>query len=326
MAPQYNSQTTASELVAEFADSIKGKTLLVTGVSPSGLGAAFVEAIAKAAPGLLILAGRSTTKTEETATAITGLYPDVQTRVLQLDLGSIQAVRDAAETVHSWTDVPAIDILVNNAGIMAVEYALSRDGVEAHFATNHLGHFLLTNLLMDKILASNAPRVVNVSSDGHRLSHIRFDDYNFDGGKTYNKWTAYGQSKTANILTAASLASKLAAKGLLAFSLHPGVISTNLSSHIDWTDDIQLLKTSDRAMGNKEGWSEFEFKSPDQGVATTVFAAFSPDLNAHNGAYLQDSHVADPWTETVKPWATSPVEAERLWKLSEKLVGQKFDY
>jgi NAD(P)-dependent dehydrogenase (short-subunit alcohol dehydrogenase family) len=180
IAPQYNSQTTASELVAELASEIRGKTILITGVSPGGLGAAFVTAIAKVAPALLILAGRSVVRTGETADAITRLYPNVQTRVLDLDLTSLQAVRDAAATVHSWADVPTIDVLVNNAGIMAVEYALSPDGIEQHFATNHLGHFLLTNLLMGKILASTAPRVVNLSSDGHRFSHVRFDDYNFD--------------------------------------------------------------------------------------------------------------------------------------------------
>ncbi|KAK3360633.1 hypothetical protein B0T25DRAFT_132121 [Lasiosphaeria hispida] len=326
MAPQYNAQTTASELVAEFANNIKGKVVLTTGVSPDSLGAAFVEAVARASPALLILAGRNTVKTNETASVLTKLYPDVQTRTLQLDLGSTQAVREAAATVHSWADVPKIDVLINNAGIMAVEYGLSPDGVEKQFATNHLGHFLLTNLLMGKILASNTPRIVNVSSDGHRFSHIRFDDYNFDNSKTYNKWIAYGQSKTANMLTAVSLADKLAGKGLLAFSLHPGVISTNLAGHIDWVADVAELRAVDKALGNKEGWSEFNYKSQDQGVATTVFAAFSPALEAHNGAYLQDSHIADPWTETVKPWATSRIEAERLWKLSEKLAGEEFRY
>ncbi|KAK0749424.1 hypothetical protein B0T18DRAFT_321415 [Schizothecium vesticola] len=327
MSPQYNAQTTASELVAEFASSIKGKTILITGVSPGGLGAVFATAVAKASPGLLIFAGRSVARAAETANAIAKLYPNVQTRALHLDLGSLQAVRDAAATVHAWDDIPAIDVLVNNAGIMAVDYGLSPDGVELQFATNHLGHYLLTNLLMNKILAAEAPRVVCLSSDGHRFGHVRFDDYNFDGGKTYNKWTAYGQSKTANMLMAVSLATKLGPKGLLAFSVHPGVIATNLARDIAGEDDLELLKATDKSLGNKEGWrTGVEFKSQDQGAATTVFAAFSHDLKAHNGAYLKDSHVADPWTETVKPWATSPVEAERLWKLSEKLVDQEFDY
>jgi NAD(P)-dependent dehydrogenase (short-subunit alcohol dehydrogenase family) len=263
MSSPYTSKTTASELATDFTASITGKIILVTGVSPGGLGAAFVTAIAKASPSLLILAGRSITKTSETASTLQKLYPNVQTRILELDLGSLASVHRAAEKVNSWTDVPAIDVLVNNAGIMAVEYGLSPEGTESHFAMNHLGHFLLTNLVMGKIRRSEAPRVVNVSSDGHRLSAVRFDDVNFDvriylpvigaermdgkftnfvqGGKTYNKWVAYGQSKTANMLFAVSLAEKLGKTGLLAFSLHPGVIATNLSGHLDWEGDFGSL-------------------------------------------------------------------------------------
>ncbi|KAK4445229.1 short-chain dehydrogenase TIC 32 [Podospora aff. communis PSN243] len=326
MPPPYTSKTTASELATDFAPHITSKTILTTGVSPGGLGAAFITAIARASPALLILAGRSPSKVSETAATIHKLYPDVRTRVLELDLGSLESVRRAAEEVISWTDVPVIDVLVNNAGIMAVEYGLSPEGVERHFATNHLGHFLLTNLVMGKILAAGEPRVVCVSSDGHRLGGVRWDDLNFDVSETYNKWVAYGQSKTANMLFAVSLAEKLGGRGLLAFSLHPGVIATNLGGHLDWQEDFGELKALDQAQGNKEGWAEFKFKTPDQGAATSVFAAFSPDLKGHNGAYLQDCHVADPWIETVKAWATSPVEAERLWKLSEKLIGEEFHY
>ncbi|KAL2136235.1 hypothetical protein VTI74DRAFT_4865 [Chaetomium olivicolor] len=326
MAPEYNAATTGSSLVASFPDQIKGKVVLTTGVSPGSLGATFVETIAAASPSLLILAGRNSTKTAQTAANIAKAHPDVQIRTLHLDLGSLKAVREAAATVNSWDDVPALDVLVNNAGIMGVPYALSPEGVESHFATNHLGHWLFTNLVMGKILAAEKPRVVNVASDGHRMSGIRWHDYNFDNGKTYNRWTAYGQSKTANMLMALSLAEKLGRKGLLAFSLHPGVIFTHLADHLNLETDLAEMQAADRALGNKEGWKELDFKTHDQGVATTVFAAFHPGLEEHNGAYLQDAHVADPWTETVKPHGTSPVEAEMLWKLSERLVGQEFQY
>ncbi|KAK4120495.1 NAD(P)-binding protein [Parathielavia appendiculata] len=326
MATKYNAQTTGSELVQELADHIRGKVILTTGVSPGGLGAHFVEAVAVAKPALLILTGRNPAKVQQTANVLAESHPSVKTRILALDLGSLAAVRKAAAEVNSWDDVPAIDVLINNAGIMAVDYAVSPDGFESHFATNHLGHFLFTNLIMGKILAAGKPRVVNVSSDGHRLSPVRFDDLDFHRGEYYNKWRAYGQSKTANMLMALSLAEKLKSKGLRAYSLHPGVIGTNLGGHLDWDVDIASLHESDRVLGNKEGWREFQFKSPDRGIATHVFAAFHPSLEDHNGAYLQDAHVADPWTETVKPWGTSPIEAERLWRLSEKLVGEQFLY
>lgn len=179
MAIQYDAQTTGSELVQALADKIRGKVILTTGVSPSTLGAYFVEAVAAAQPGLLILASRDTAKVQQTADAIAKAHPGVKTRPLRLDLGSLAAVREAAAEVNAWADVPAIDVLVNNAGIMAVPYGLTEDGFERQFATNHLGHFLFTNLIMGKLLAAPRPRVVNVSSDGHRASPVRFDDIDF---------------------------------------------------------------------------------------------------------------------------------------------------
>ncbi|KAL3470770.1 hypothetical protein BJX99DRAFT_41628 [Aspergillus californicus] len=327
MGSPFNASSTAEELVHAFSTEIKDKVILTTGPSPTSIGATFVETIAQAQPALIILAGRSINKLQQTADKITKAHPEVQVRLLQLDLGSLAAVREAAKQANSWDDVPRIDVVVNNAGIMASDFSLSPEGFENQFATNHLGHFLFTNLIMGKVLASQSPRVVNVSSDGHRLSPIRWGDYNFRDGETYNKWSAYGQSKSANILMAVSLAEKLGSKGLLAYSLHPGVIfTTSLSSGLDHGVDFGALNDLDKALGNVEGWGDFKVKSDQQGAATTVYAAFEPSLQERNGAYLQDCHVADPWTETVKPWATDKIEAERLWKLSEKLVRQEFDY
>ncbi|KAI6084695.1 WW domain-containing oxidoreductase [Hypoxylon rubiginosum] len=326
MQAAHDPQTTATQLVGDLASEIKGKVVLTTGVSPKGLGAIFVEAIARAQPALLILAARNPAKAKQTAEAVKAVDSSVQTRVLELDVGSLATARSAANEVNSWADVPKIDVLVNNAGIMAVEFKLSPDGYESQLATNHLGPFLFTNLIMGKILASKSPRIVNVSSDGHRLNPIRWDDLNFENGSNYNKWHAYGQSKTANMLFTLSLAEKLGGRGLQAYSLHPGVVGTNLDDNIDWNEDASSLRAVDRAWGNKEGWADFKWKTPDRGAATHVYAAFDPNIKDHNGAYLEDSHVADPLVETVKPWGTSKVEAGRLWKLSEKLVGQQFHY
>ncbi|KAL5336645.1 hypothetical protein BJX70DRAFT_389830 [Aspergillus crustosus] len=325
MTATFNATSTADELVQHYSGEIKGKVVLTTGPSPTSIGATFVESIAKAEPALIILAGRNTAKLQKTADAISKISSKVPVRLLQLDLGSLAAVRKAAAEVNGWDDVPRIDVLVNNAGIMGTDFSLSPEGFESQFATNHLGHFLFTNLIINKILASSTPRVVSVSSDGHRLSPIRWGDVNFQQGETYHRWSAYGQSKTANILFAVSLAEKLGAKGLQAYSLHPGVIfSTSLSAHLNAEVDVHLLiriiEVLDKALGNSEGWSDFSPKSNQQGAATTVYAGFASELKDQNGAYLQDNHVADPWTETVKPWATDKVEAERLWKLSEKLI------
>ncbi|RDW63421.1 putative retinol dehydrogenase 13 protein [Coleophoma cylindrospora] len=322
------------DLAVTYESQIKGKVVLITGVSPGGIGAAFAIGIASSKPALLILAGRNLTKVQQTALAITTKYSDVKVRNLELDLSSLAAVRTAAETLNQWADVSHIDVVVNNAGVMATDWALSPDGFESQLATNHLGHFLFTNLIMGKILKAAAPRVINISSDGHRLSPFRFEDYNFRDGKIYNKWLGYGQSKTANMLMTISLAEKLGAKHKLsAFSINPGVITTNLDGHLklygESEADLEALLEIDCIMGNAFGWLGLDIsmvKPPEVGANTYVYAAFDPEVTAHNGAYLQNCRVSDPWTDTVRPWATSSFEAERLWLLSEKLVGQKFSY
>jgi len=178
MPGPYNTDTTAEELVQDLAAQIYGKVILTTGVSPGGLGAYFAEAIAKAQPKLLILAGRNTSKAEATAQAIASSSPGLETRLLELDLSSQKQVREAAAEVNAYPE--PIDVLVNNAGIMASDYAKTVDGLESQFGTNHIGPWLFTNLIMGKLLAAqNGARVVNVSSDGHRLGAIRFADWDF---------------------------------------------------------------------------------------------------------------------------------------------------
>ena len=179
MAKQYDTHTTADMVVRDMTGEIANKIILTTGVSPGGLGAFFNQQIAHAKPALLILAGRNPAKNQETAEAISEVCPDVPVRTLRLDLESLTQVREAAAIVNGWSDVPHINVLVNNAGIMACDYAKTEDGFERQFATSHVGPFLFTNLIMGKILASESPRVVNVSSDGHRLSQIRWPDIGF---------------------------------------------------------------------------------------------------------------------------------------------------
>ena len=179
MPGSYDTQSTADVLVKDYADEIKGKVILTTGVSPNSLGAFFVEHIAAADPKLLILAGRNSSKSQATANALSRINPNVPTRILQLDLESITQVKEAAAIVNDWADVPHIDVLVNNAGIMACDYAKTEDGLERQFATGHVGPFLFTNLIMKKIITSSKPRIVNVASDGHRLSAMRWSDIGF---------------------------------------------------------------------------------------------------------------------------------------------------
>lgn len=179
----------------------------------------------------MILAGRNVSKLQQTQTLIANETPDAKTAVLEIDLGAQQSVRKAAEQINDAHG--KIDVLINNAGIMATPFSLSPEGIESQFATNHVGHFLFTNLIMQKLLASDGQaRVVNVSSSGHKRGPVRFEDYNFHNGAVYDKWKAYGQSKTANMLFSVALAEKLGHRGLRSYSLYPGRILTNIAQNI----------------------------------------------------------------------------------------------
>jgi hypothetical protein len=172
-------RTAAMTTANHYSYYIKGRVVLVTGVSPGSLGAAFLQAIASANPADVILAGRDRDKVQTTAQMVTELNPAIRIRLLQLNLLSLDAVRRAAGRIMEWPDLTHIDIVVSSAGIMATEWVLSTDGYESQLATNHLGPFLFINLIMGKILKSKAPRVILVGSGCHRLSHFRFGDYNF---------------------------------------------------------------------------------------------------------------------------------------------------
>ncbi|KAJ4365893.1 hypothetical protein N0V83_008515 [Neocucurbitaria cava] len=318
--PYNRKNALASTIASDNAPSIAGKIVLTTGVTQGGLGATFVSEIAQHAPKLLILAGRSPAKLQATAAKISAL--GVETRILKLDLASQAQVREAANEVLGYAE-PCIDVLVNSAGTMGGPYQTTPEGLELQFGANHIGHFLFTNLIMSKLLASKAaggPRIVNVSSDGHRFSGIRFEDPGFSGGKAYDQWEAYGQSKTANILFSKALAEKLGARGLRAYSLHPGVaLGTSLAPHGFGDEDFASLVAKDKEIG----WDrELDFKSLDECAATHVAAAFDPRLDRVNGVYLENGNLSDDVQETAK----NPDDVEKLWKLSEELVGQPFSY
>lgn len=243
--PEFGFDTTAEEVAEYFKDQIKDKVVLTTGVSPNSLGAYYVQTIAAHAPKSLILAGRDIAKLKETADAIRKAHPDVPTRLLELDLADMAQIREAANEVHGYAK--NIDVLMNNAGVMASPYMTTKDGLEMQFGVGHIGHFLFTNLIMDKILAAGGhPRIINVSSSGHRISPIRFEDWDFSEGKTYNRWRAYGQTKTANIAFSVELARRYGSRGLESFSLHPGSIWTNLGRHLtDFENDFEELSRFD---------------------------------------------------------------------------------
>jgi len=322
---------------------LTGIRAVVTG-SSGGLGLETARALA-AHGADVVLAARDAGKLAAAKATVDqeGAVGSVETLVL--DLASLDAVRAAAAELtarHS-----AINLLINNAGVMACPFSRTADGFEMQFGTNHLGHFLFTNLLLDALAAGAAEsgrpsRVVELSSAGHRTSDILWDDPNFEHTDYFN-FTAYGQSKTANALFAVELDLRCRDEGVRAFSVHPGVIMTDLSRHLtaddlQWMADRASRESGEGAPGESSGGGEsresagkavmeaFRFKSTAQGAATSVWAATAPGLEDHGGAYLEDCHVADPVddpraTGGVQPWARDPDAAARLWEMSEQMVG-----
>jgi NAD(P)-dependent dehydrogenase (short-subunit alcohol dehydrogenase family) len=289
-----SAETTTSE-VLDGVD-LSGKTALVTGAS-AGLGVETVRAL-RSAGCEVVGAVRDLDKAR----------PLVGDDLIELDLSDLDSVRAAGEQIAK--RLPRIDLMINNAGVMATPLGRTKQGFELQLGTNHLGHFVLTNALLPQLVSGS--RVVNVSSRGHFRSGIRWEDPHFRDESTYEKWTAYGQSKTANILFAVELDKRLSGQGIHAFALHPGVIMTELSRHLT-TDDTTALRS--RLSGEK-----MVFKTVEQGAATSVWAATATELEGTGGVYLEDCHVAGPvneaHTEGVMAWATDPDEATRLWEWS----------
>jgi NAD(P)-dependent dehydrogenase (short-subunit alcohol dehydrogenase family) len=278
---------------------LTGRTAVVTGAS-AGLGLETARALASAGAHV-VLAVRDRARGAAAAVRIGGA-----TEVATVDLASLASVRAFADWFGTGHD--SLELLVNNAGVMATPLLRTADGFELQFGTNHLGHFLLTLLLVPALRAGAPARVVTVSSAGHRASDVDFDDPNYER-RPYDKWEAYGQAKTANILFAVELDRRLAPFGVRAFSLHPGMITTELGRHLSRDDYAELGR---RAAGRLPAR-----KTVAQGAATTVWAATAPGLDDHGGAYLEDCAVSDAHA----PWARDPVRAARLWRLSERLVG-----
>ncbi|KAH6691169.1 putative short-chain dehydrogenase [Leptodontidium sp. MPI-SDFR-AT-0119] len=339
--PQFDGNTEALEVAKAFADSVRGKNILVTGVNRGGIGFTTAEAFASQSPANVIIAGRNLSKLNESIDALRAKYPDVTYRRLILDLSSQKAVRAAASELLSWTEVPTLDIIVNSAGIMCTpERTLTEDGIEIQFATNHIGHFLFTSLIMSKLIKSSeinpskgATRVVNVSSASPTWTKMRWSDTNFDKKnkdipederpvyqKSYLPLEGYNQSKTANLLFTIALTNKLYKQhGILSIAIHPGIIASELgrSFDADTRGAVQGFLDSGRA-----------FKSAEVGAATSLVAALDPKLGPgeerngkeNYGAFMTDCQISDG----ALPSSVSSAEAERLWKLSEKLVNEQF--
>ncbi len=305
----YGFETTTDDVIAGV--DLTGTIAVVTGAS-AGIGVETVRALA-AAGARVVLAARNAERTEAAADSVRERVPGAAVEVGLLDLTSLDSVRAFAEWYLAQHDV--LQLLVNNAGVMYTPFERTAEGFEMQFGTNHLGHFLLTCLLVPALIAGAPSRVVNLSSGGHLGSDIVWDDPNFER-REYDKFAAYGQSKTANILFSVELDRRLGDRGVHAYAVHPGMISTELGRYMT-SDDVTALM--ERARRGPSGGMPPR-KSIPQGAATTVWAATAPGLESEGGTYLADCQVTDQHA----PWARDPASAARLWELSEKLVGEQF--
>ena len=290
---------------------LAGKTALVTGAT-TGLGLETSRALASAGA-TVILGARSEDKAEAAKATILEQVPGAALEHVIVDLTSLASIREAAANVLARHD--RLDLLVNNAGVMFTPFERTADGFELQFGTNHLGHFLLTALLMPAITAAAPSRIVNLSSGGHRASDILWDDPNYET-REYDKFESYGQSKTANILFTRELERRFGPAGVHAYAVHPGMIVTDLGRHMT-RDDRQVL--AEKFKASPSGAAP-QYKTVEQGAATSVWAATAPELDSAGGAYLADAEISDDDA----PWTRDAEAAARLWALSEELVGQPF--
>ncbi|KAJ5804826.1 hypothetical protein N7474_010691 [Penicillium riverlandense] len=313
---QFGFPTTSDEAAEALSASIRNKTIIITGVSPGSLGADTARALLAHQPAQLILASRSEKKINEVIASLV-IPSETVVRSLCLDLSSLKAVRAAAAQVSEW--VASIDGLICTAGIMATStYQTSVDGFELQFAINHLGHFLFTNLLIEKLLAApGGPTVVNYTSEAHSRAEMGFlDDLSYGShGDNYNKWLAYSNSKACNILFSVGLVQRFGARGLRSFGVDPGIIvTTSLTRSVPPEDFIALGWVDEQGKLS----SAIKTKTSAEGSSSAIIAAFDNTLTNEKGYFVTDGVISNI---SLNHDSVDPDTANKLWKLSEKLTG-----
>ncbi len=284
--------------MTDATGSMSGKTIIVTGAT-SGIG----EVAARELAGMgarVVLIGRSGEKCQATADMIRKATGNPAVDYLVADLSSQVAIRRLAADIK--VRYPRIDVLINNAGAMVSPRRESVDGIEMTWALNHLGYFLLTDLLLDTLKASAPSRVVSVASEAHRMvSGIDFDDV--EGKKSYRPLKSYSQSKLANVLFTRELCRRLEGSGVTANSLHPGFVATNFTAGKGLTFRVFQVGAKLFAI------------TPEQGAKTTIYLASSPEVEGQSGGYYSKSKLAKPSAA-----ARDDEAAQKLWELSQRMI------
>ena len=313
IASPFGMRSTAAEVIAGI--DLAGKMALVTG-GYSGLGLETVRALAGAGAKVFVAARRP----DVAAKDLEDVAGDVT--ILALDLSDPASIDSFAADLAIRT--MTLNILINNAAIMACPLARDARGYESQFATNHLGHFQMTARIWPLLKAAGqGTRVVALSSIGHARGGVDLADINFNT-REYEKWTAYGQAKSANALFALHLDEIGKVHGIRAFSVHPGGIKTPLQRYLTMEEQV--------AMGwyKPDGTVVDIFKSVEAGASTSVWCAVSPMLEGKGGVYCEDCNIAELWEEGMdrysgaRPHIADRAAAAVLWSVSEKMTGVSF--
>ena len=289
---------------------LRGKIALVTG-GYSGIGLETVRYLSKAGADVYAPA-RDVERAKE---VLKGIIPEEN--ISAMDLGDVSSVRDYAKKFAAEHD--KLDLIIANAGVMACPLQRTAQGWEWQMGVNHFGHFVLINALTELLINAGQARVVTLSSTGHRLSGVKFDDIHFDNSE-YEKWPAYGQSKSAQSLFAVEMDRQLKDKGIRCFSVHPGGIFTPLQRHLP-QEEMVALGWLDKN-GDIPPAVQAAFKTPAQGAATSLWAAVSKQLDGMGGVYLEDCNIAvsvPDGTKSrsgVRAWAVDTEQARRLWEIT----------
>jgi len=291
---------------------LTGKVFVITGAT-SGLGLMTARGLASTGA-TVVLAGRDPQRLLSAAEDITSETPTAAVETVEMELDNLASVRSAAAELVA--RFPRIDVLINNAGVMFTPFGRTEDGFELQLGVNHLGHFELTRGVMPLLLNAGSARVVNLSSDGHRIFDIDLDDPNWER-RPYDKFKAYGSAKTANVLFTVALDARYRDIGVRSFAVHPGTVATSLSRHMSRDDMKAMMGLGTPSSEPAAKPPRLEVISAEEGAATSVWAAVSGDLAGLGGLYLKECTVSD----NAMPYATDPVRAERLWTVSEQLCG-----
>jgi NAD(P)-dependent dehydrogenase (short-subunit alcohol dehydrogenase family) len=319
MTNSFGATSTADEVLR--GTNLSGRRVLITGVS-AGLGVETARTLA-AHGAEVIGAARDLSKAEGATEQVRAQASrGGSLHLVQLDLASLDSVRRCADGLLSAGK--SFDVIIANAGVMACPKGTTVDGFETQFGTNHLGHFVLVNRIAS--LLRPGSRLVNLSSAGHRYADVNLEDPNFEHSP-YAEFTAYGRSKTANVLFAVEFDRRHKASGVRATAVHPGGIHTELGRHM--TPEAMEKLIAEINANQPKGAPPFSWKTIPQGAATSVWAACVADADSIGGRYCEDCHVAEVVSVPglrggVRPYALDPQRAQALWQKSEELVGERF--